>query len=503
MSGPQDERRPTSDFLSRIGELGQEAVVLKAERDELRLQSEAAKSFTRRIAHDFNNLLQAIASKAELILEDVTTSDEGKRLAMMIAKAAVRGAGFTKQLLSFSRSGELPEPGAAGPEAPTTRGIAAGTSGLAAPPGRILVAEDEDDSRALARTLLSKAGHDVTVVSNGSEALAALERESFDLVLMDIDMPVMDGLTAARKIRQLASPSAKVPIIAVTGAPLDAQRNLLAETGLSDYLAKPFEFSALLKRINFWLAEDVGRDRTWANASTPRARASLDQAEGLMGRAWVETGLRKLVGQIDELSTLSATIATDAESLVARAHAMVSLAGLLGFADLSERCVALEQAAKENRDVGVSLDEAKAAAAQARSAAIEALGNSPTAAQDTTDHTAGPSAQGAMSAERFRRLSNQSKAVKLLAVLIFVVSILLWRLGSGIDTTIWAAIGVLAILWLTDGGYRREMGSLRLAPRVAKTDLGGMLDYGTAGLFATLIGGLVVILGIGSRYLLR
>jgi len=112
---------------------------------------------------------------------------------------------------------------------------------------RILVAEDSRTNQRLAARLLERQGHAVTVVNNGQEAVEAIRRELFDLVLMDVDMPVMDGLTATRAIRSLESRRGKrMPIVAVTTR--DNRHDCLA-AGMDAHLSKPLRLDRLNRTL--------------------------------------------------------------------------------------------------------------------------------------------------------------------------------------------------------------------------------------------------------------
>ena len=117
---------------------------------------------------------------------------------------------------------------------------------------RILLAEDDYVSQYAAKMFLETAGHTVTRVSEGRAALAALNREQFDLVLMDVQMPILNGLEAARLIRADTSGSfdAKIPIIAVTAYAMAGDRERFLAEGLDGYLAKPLDLAELLKTVD-------------------------------------------------------------------------------------------------------------------------------------------------------------------------------------------------------------------------------------------------------------
>ena len=110
---------------------------------------------------------------------------------------------------------------------------------------RILVAEDNRVNQMLVVAVLGKKGHTVDVVSNGLEAVEAVQRAPYDVVLMDDQMPEMDGVSATHAIRALDGSAARVPIIAVTGNVLAEDRARYEGAGMSDYITKPIDFAAL------------------------------------------------------------------------------------------------------------------------------------------------------------------------------------------------------------------------------------------------------------------
>ncbi|HUE79316.1 MAG TPA: response regulator [Sphingomicrobium sp.] len=106
---------------------------------------------------------------------------------------------------------------------------------------RILLVEDLPMNQELACTILRRASHYVEIANDGIEAIAALEQDSFDVILMDIQMPRMDGVTATREIRQMTGPARHTPIIAMTANALPEQVREFRQAGMDDYVAKPFK----------------------------------------------------------------------------------------------------------------------------------------------------------------------------------------------------------------------------------------------------------------------
>ena len=131
------------------------------------------------------------------------------------------------------------------PDSPET-GVADG--GIPGLHGRVLLVEDNQVNRLVAERMLSVSGAQVSTAVDGEQALRCLEEESFDCVLMDIQMPVMDGLEATRELRRREARSgrAPVPVVALTANALPGERERCLEAGMNDYLAKPFQRRKLI-----------------------------------------------------------------------------------------------------------------------------------------------------------------------------------------------------------------------------------------------------------------
>jgi len=146
---------------------------------------------------------------------------------------------------------DLPIPISSEAESTATRGPVLGP--LAFPAARVLVAEDNQINQDVIRQLLLRIGCQVHVVATGVEAVASVQRSPYDLVLMDCQMPEMDGLEATRIIRGLGGPAARLPIIAVTANVLTGERAKCLAAGMDDYMAKPIAKEDLEILIAKWV----------------------------------------------------------------------------------------------------------------------------------------------------------------------------------------------------------------------------------------------------------
>jgi CheY-like chemotaxis protein len=134
----------------------------------------------------------------------------------------------------------------AGVEAP---GLARDGTGPALADLRILVAEDNPVNRKIVEALLAPVGAAIAFAGNGVEALEVLGTQAFDLVLMDIQMPVMDGVEATRRLRASGGPNADIPVVALTANVLEDQLQLYRAAGMDGWTAKPVDPQHLLQAI--------------------------------------------------------------------------------------------------------------------------------------------------------------------------------------------------------------------------------------------------------------
>lgn len=115
---------------------------------------------------------------------------------------------------------------------------------------KVLIAEDSSVIQNLTKKILKMQQYEISSVKNGSQVLKKLENEDFNVILMDINMPVMDGMECARRIRSLEDPQkSQIPIIAITGNARNYSMEQFKEVGINEYLPKPLNFDELVEMV--------------------------------------------------------------------------------------------------------------------------------------------------------------------------------------------------------------------------------------------------------------
>ena len=224
----------------------------------------------------------------------------------------------------------------------------------------ILLAEDNTVNQAVATKTLERLGHSVVVVNNGSEALSRLASESFDLVLMDAQMPEMDGLTATRKIREREEQTrSHVPIIAMTAHAMTGDRERCLDAGMDGYVSKPISATRLEQAINAVFFEGGTGLKAPAKLQKEDSMAThsfdWDQAVALERVGGDEALLREIVTIfLDDIprhmSSLSRAIAEeDSESVERVAHSLKGEMGYLGLSGLLHQAHELERMGNERQ----------------------------------------------------------------------------------------------------------------------------------------------------------
>jgi signal transduction histidine kinase/CheY-like chemotaxis protein len=232
---------------------------------------------------------------------------------------------------------------------------------------RLLLVEDNLVNLELALAVLERAGHSVAVASDGEQAIRAVADEPFEVVLMDIQMPGMDGLSATRAIRALPGPESRIPIIAMSANVLPDEIRRCHEAGMNDHVGKPFDEAVLLATIDRWLPA--------AREARPEAEAGAVQSFGILARHLPPDRLRHVLAILD--ADLDAAFADPVDGVEGRnrlrfaAHSLTSAAAMIGLMALSQACRDLE-AFSEERIAKNGFAEFEACLAQARRVAAAA-----------------------------------------------------------------------------------------------------------------------------------
>jgi CheY-like chemotaxis protein len=228
---------------------------------------------------------------------------------------------------------------------------------------RILVAEDNIVNQKVAVSMLKKLGLSAEVVANGSEAVKALEQINYDLVLMDCQMPVMDGYEATRTIRNPASKvlNHQVPIVAMTANAMQQDRERCLECGMNDYTSKPVNFAALDAILRSFLLKEHTGDNETANAGQGDDMSQTE--EELFNRAELLANLDGDCEMADEIIQMAlddlpirrmelqkALAATDFETAELEAHTIKGIAANIYAEPLREAARELEMALKNKQN---------------------------------------------------------------------------------------------------------------------------------------------------------
>ena len=247
---------------------------------------------------------------------------------------------------------------------------------------RILLAEDNITNQQVATRLLKKLGLKADAVANGIEAIKALEMIDYDLVLMDVQMPEMDGLEATRKIRDRHSAVRRhdIPIIAMTANAMQGDREKCLDVGMNDYLAKPVNPRALEEVLTQWLGQtpevfthEVGvseayeNSRTSLSSGTPENKGpdALDSSCGTADVCFDTTALvERCMGDIllaeeilnifvgdmpQQIRTLRQCLANaDLEGVTRQAHTIKGAAANIGLETMRSIASKIELAGRRN-----------------------------------------------------------------------------------------------------------------------------------------------------------
>lgn len=256
---------------------------------------------------------------------------------------------------------------------------------------RVLVAEDIQLNRDLLLAGLTRAGHEVVLVGDGAAAVASVAEQPFDVVLMDVHMPVLDGIEAARRIRALPGPAGKIPILALTASVMAAERDLCLSAGMNAVLAKPIVWPRLLAAIAELRPNAMPSPTTSLGAVQPDAGPPLATEPGAIGTGLPDLDhkllgslaqqlppetLQRLLRQGLDGASRSCTLLREALGdpgrLRQEAHRLRGTSGSFGLARVSALAGAIEDRAARGEDVADLLPELERATAAAHASLVSA-----------------------------------------------------------------------------------------------------------------------------------
>ncbi|MFO1014676.1 MAG: response regulator [Caulobacteraceae bacterium] len=219
--------------------------------------------------------------------------------------------------------------------------------------GRILLAEDNEINTLLACTLLEEAGYSVEPVVNGRLAVEAMQSRAFDLILMDVQMPEMDGLAATRAIRALSGVASRTPIVAMTANAMRSDQDNCLEAGMNDFVSKPIDPESFLKVVGRILEAAQPDETATGDAAEPDAPdldpAQLDGLAKLMPPARLKSVITAYLNAAQSrLQRIEACARSgDVVEMAREAHDLKGVSGNFGARKLQALAERLERACKD------------------------------------------------------------------------------------------------------------------------------------------------------------
>lgn len=220
-----------------------EAQAAQAEAEHKAAEAEARQAFLAEMSHELRTPLNAVLGFSEL-LSGSALSPEQATQADAIQSGGRRLLSVVNEMIRVSEAADTV----------ACRQLAPETTGAPSPerPPRVLYVDDSEANRRLVATILTSQGFECETADDGKEGLDWVKAGDWDIILMDIQMPVMDGVAATRAIRALDDFRSQTPIIAVTANTLVTQLETYAEAGVNDWIEKPVNIAILVEKTSAW-----------------------------------------------------------------------------------------------------------------------------------------------------------------------------------------------------------------------------------------------------------
>lgn len=227
-------------------------------------------------------------------------------------------------------------------------------------PVNVLLVEDSQTNQMVATAMLEKTGCRLTIANNGYESLEKVQLAEFDIVLMDVSMPGMDGLEATRRIRALGGKYQALPILAMTAHAFAHDREACLEAGMNDYLSKPLQREQLYSLLKKWT---LNRDSSATAETVPPPVTMIGTTKPILDEHIIQTLLNDISPDLfrqlviiflqesrEHFDAMAQLIPQgDIAAAAKRAHAVKSSAGALGAVALQDMCGQLEIACRESK----------------------------------------------------------------------------------------------------------------------------------------------------------
>ena len=308
---------------------------------------------------------QKLFEEFSMLDQRYNRQQEGAGLGLAISQRLVSMMGGKIHLKSVPNKGscfwfEIEMPTCEAPPKPDP------TTDDAVKPAQILLVEDNDTNRFVIEQMLTSAGHFVDCVSNGEKALAQVQINEYQLVLMDVSMPVMDGIEATRRIRALGNQYKNLPIIAMTAHALPEEQAMFSAAGMNAHLTKPMRRAQLLDSVKHWqLSMDTSEPPLLSNTVPEDSEEHLDL--GVLKELAQDLDAERLPELINvflrdtrkRMPRLARAInEKDNKLLLREVHSLASSSAVYGLMRIHQLSRATEKAGKEG-EFSKAREEAK------------------------------------------------------------------------------------------------------------------------------------------------
>ncbi len=225
---------------------------------------------------------------------------------------------------------------------------------------KLLLVEDNPINQDVAREILTSAGFSIDVRENGAQAVTAVQENTYDAVLMDIQMPVMDGLTAARTIRELGGDYADLPILAMTAHALAGDHEKSLEAGMNGHITKPIVPNDMFSEIAEWVAQSEKPEQTDQDEEQPAIEPlpelpGIDTADALDRIGGNQSAYRRILRNyrdrnLDVVARITTNIRNEELAEAAHtAHSLKGSSGNIGATQVHQYAASVEQHCRNNQ----------------------------------------------------------------------------------------------------------------------------------------------------------